>query len=324
MNSIGEAMCLLTDCGQMSSLKKEKIKRRIRKDARKNGWSRQWLRQCDPEWQWRICTARLTLGYLDWEGWHWRNVRGLKIPFDFPKWTGKKTGRLLVFGEQGLGDELLFATCLSELRDYAETITVETEPRIAGILRRTFPDMHFFSRIDIEDGSWAEEFDAQVPIGDLPTYFRRSQESFPVFRYVPDPERVAEMRSLVSERGWATGISWKGRQGCLDPKDLPEGVSLQYGESHPEIEEPPIDLKDDIEGVFALCHVLDRVVTVPTTVAHLSAFAGTKTDVVMPPRYSGEVDNACNWRWGLGRTMPWHDTATIYRSLDDFRRNAPG
>lgn len=314
MNSIAEAMCLLTDCGAMSRIQKDKIKRRIRKDARKHGWSKEWLRQCDPEWQWRICTARLTLGYLDWEGWWWRNVRGLKIPFHFPPWDGGRTGKLLVFGEQGLGDELMFSSCLPDLRPYADHITVETEPRIAPILKRNFPDMTFVTREDVEDGSWAEGFDAQVPIGDLPTWFRRSRDAFPEFRLSPDPQRVEAMEPY---RG-RIGISWKGRQGCLDPRDLPEGISLQYGESHPSVPAPDIDLRDDIEGVMALCAVLEKVVTVPTTVAHIACSVGIPVDVIMPPRYSGEVDNACNWRWGLGRTTLWHDTATIYRSLDDY------
>lgn len=247
-------------------------------------------------------------------------------PFDYPKWRGEKVNRLLILGEQGIGDEVMFASCFNEVKDYAKEVWIECEPRLAGLFKRSFPWAHIVGREDYRDNSWVKEpFDAKAYFGDLCKRFRKSKKDFGGEAYLtPDPEKVEKWSYL---KGY-TAISWRGRQGRLDPEKIKQNkaVSLQYsGEQIGNIEQPEwcevpdIDLHDDIEDVFAILANVDRLVCVPTSVLHFAGSMGVPVDVIMTPG-EGEANNALNWRFGMSREMLWHSSVTVYRNYADYRR----
>jgi hypothetical protein len=318
-----EAMKLIATEGMESPLKAKMVRRQIDRDARRNGWTDAMIHTMDPEWQWRVCCARLQMGLLDWEGWEWRNARAGHDPFPFPIWRGEKVGKLLIYGEQGVGDEVMFAQCFEDVREWADEVVIECEPRLAPIFRRSFPWAEVHGRSDLRDGSWIERADAKVLMGDLCKLFRRSEESFRPGAYlVPDPEKVEFWRETLpgSEKfpGYV-GVSWRGRQGVVEPSelDLHDGrllVNLQYdGEA---FWTPPIDLREDLEDVFAILSLCEEVITVPNTLAHMAGALGVPGRVWLVP--SVEVNNALNWRWF--HMERWHQSLTVY----DFRRVPSG
>lgn len=301
--SVVEAMKLIATEGMNESpLKVSRIKKQIERDARRNNWTDAMIHTLHPEWQWRICCARLQMGYLDWEGWEWRNARAGHDPFDFPRWKGEDVDKLLIYGEQGVGDEIMFAQCFP---DVPVPSVVECEPRLASIFSRSFPHMEFHGRKDLRDGDWIDDADAKVLMGDLCRLYRRKESDFRPGAYLyPDPEKVRYWTPRLPRD--PVGVSWRGRQGVIDPEEIEsEGtlVNLQYddrGESN--YWTPDIDLKEDLEDVFAIVSLCRKVITVPNTLAHIAGSLGVAGDVIKAPSF--EVNNALNWRWS--HIHRWH------------------
>lgn len=288
------------------------------------------------DWKFKISVARLTMGIYDWEGWEYRDLRKGMIPYDLPGWRGEAC-KLLVFGEQGIGDEVIFASCIPDVLKSGCDVTLECDPRLESIFNRSFPikavGRPSYSDVIIST-SRAVDHPFKVPIkhdcekmtaiGDLPRYFRRKKEDFPGTPYLTVDEKQIER--FKGFRGYK-GLSWRGRTGQYYPEDLLKDgpwVSLQYDskEALPEqIEVPDLDLKDDIEGILGLLYNLDYLISVPTTVVHLAGSIGKKTEVIMPKRQTTSVDNPLNWRYGLGSKMDLYQSHRVFRNLNEWKLN---
>jgi len=153
----------------------------------------------------------------------------------FAAWTGGslKRTRLLVRAEQGIGDQILFASVIPELAKRAlsdgGSLILECEPRLAPLFARSFPDVAVRpSAIKTVGGVPSAEYgwlksaggaNAAILMGTLPKYLRGSREDFPnPHRFlVPDPAETARWRRLFerqSEGRKILGISWRsGRTG---------------------------------------------------------------------------------------------------------------
>lgn len=298
---------------QDSQLKKAYIVKKLNKDAKDPKWENSMRSTLDDEWMLRLCMANLMNGNYDWEGWGLRNPRDGLIPNLAPWWDGKPVDKLLILGEQGLGDEILFASMFNEVG--AERITVECDKRLTGIFSANFPEIEFVGRKHYKKGFWGTDdtwasnrkWDAQVLMGDLPTWYRRKKADFP-----DKPYLTAEPDSRYIGR---TGVSWIGRQGAIKPSYT--DLSLQYGVSdHLGMDVPEIDLKDDISGLFSVIAGLDKIISVPTTVVHIAGALGVPCEVVMPKSGMnhggfGKVNNSLNWRINEKRGMDWHSSVKL-------------
>lgn len=313
--SLAEAMKLIATEGMKSEFQIRKIKKKIDRYSRKNGWDEALFHSLDPEWQWRVCCARLQLGHLDWKGWEWRDPRPIRR--DLPLWRGE-SGRVLLHKEQGLGDEIMFASCVPDLLKSDIDITWECDDRLKDIFKRSFPN------IDVVGGEIPDkDYDYRLPIGHLPTIYRTRKESFIDKPYlIPDQELAEKWGGWLKDKP-KVGMAWKGRQGYIPPMDLMDDpvVNLQYGNIDvPEnVICPPIDLTNSIDDVFAIVANLDRVVCVPNSILHIAGSIGVKCDVVLSPG-TGEVNNALNWRFGMNNRMNFHPSVTVHRSLHAYKR----
>jgi tetratricopeptide (TPR) repeat protein len=259
----------------------------------------------------------------------------------FPAWDGSSlSGRtLLVYREQGLGDEIMFASCLPQVIGAAAHCVIECEPRLLGIFRRSFPAATVFA--STPDGVLPREvtdrvIDFATPAGSVPRFLRKEVDDFPRHDgYLKaDPQRIARWRERLSslEPGIKVGISWAGgvrktRRGLRSlPLDawlpilrLPGAsfVSLQYTanagddaaacrERHGARIEHWNAAVEDYEETAALVCALDLVVSVCTAVIHLAGALGRPVWIMAP--YSPE------WRYGFsGDTMPWYPSARVFR-----------
>lgn len=330
---------------QDSPLKMKKAIKEIRRDSRRYNWTDDTIETLPSEWQWRLCTARLQLGVMDWRGWQWRNSRQGMDPFDIPKWDlglpiypavpelrePAPVDNLLVYSEQGIGDQIMFAQGLRYVLPYAKEVTLEIEPRLAPAFERAFPEIRVHPLKDLRDSSWvkAGEFDAKALMGDVVARFVRNPDKLLKGPYLsPDPEKVAYWKTWLSqyERPWV-GFSWVGRQGYIPPAIGTGWVDLQYGDYESEgLIQPPIDKKEDIEDIFAITSLMDKVVCVPNTLAHIAGSLGVPTDVISVLG-TGQVHNGVNWRWGMpgDRKMKWHPSIKVYRSVKEWGQiNLPG
>jgi tetratricopeptide (TPR) repeat protein len=259
--------------------------------------------------------------------------------FPFPRWRGEPLAgkTVLVSAEQGLGDEIMFASCLAELLAMAGRCIIECNPKLAAIFARSFPAATVVAAEERVLPSWLAglgEVDFQVAAGSLPGVFRRSVDRFPGRAFLkPDPAKVARWRRELARLGDGpkVGISWRGGSvrtrtvarsiGLADWApilDVPgcRFVSLQYGDVEEEVRElnaggtRRVEVwqasLDDYDETAALVCALDLVVTVCTALVHLSGGLGQHAWVLVP--------SIPEWRYGLeGDRMPWYGSVQLIR-----------
>jgi tetratricopeptide (TPR) repeat protein/ADP-heptose:LPS heptosyltransferase len=238
-------------------------------------------------------------------------------------------GRVLLIGEQGVGDVVMFASILPDLLATAREVTLLCEPRLHRLLGASFPNLALLA-----PGAPLPACDHVVPLGSLARLFR-GRGKFPGTRYLAAPKaaraRWAERLGPKSGR-LRVGISWRGGLAAtgraarsmqlsdLRPLlELPgcEFVSLQYGDVRDEVAREnatlpapirlfPAEDISDFEDLGALVETLDLVVSVTTAVVHVAGALGKPT-LVMVPR-------PAEWRYGsAGDTMPWYGSARLFR-----------
>ncbi|HEY0833601.1 MAG TPA: tetratricopeptide repeat protein, partial [Azospirillum sp.] len=249
-----------------------------------------------------------------------------------PPWQGEDLAgkRILVWREQGIGDEILFASCLPDLVARAGRVIVECDPRLVPLFARAFPS----ADVRPATGDTPPPVDFHTPAGTLARWLRPAIGAFPAQPAFlsADPARVARWRNrldalgpgLTVGIGWRSGLMTAERRGAYTRLDdwgpifaVPgvRFVNLQYDDCAAEIEEvearfgvaihrwPDLDLKDDLDGVAALMANLDLVIAPATSVAELAAALGTPT-----------------WRFGatdwtqLGTAArPWFPAMRLFR-----------
>lgn len=258
-----------------------------------------------------------------------------------PPWDGdfSVSGHLLVMREQGLGDEIMFASCYPELLDHAGPCFIECDPRLEKLFARSFPRAVFCPLADLHTTAQTNpgpEIAARVYAGSLPGFLRNDRRAFPEHNgYLkPDPQRTAHWRRRVEAlgAGLKVGISWRGGtvfthrarrtpplRSLLPLLSVPGvcWINLQYGDRASDIAELQsagaagiMDWPDAIDGDYdetaALVDNLDLVISVCTSVVHLAGALG-KPAWVMTARVP-------EWRYGLHATsMPWYPAVRLFR-----------
>jgi len=263
--------------------------------------------------------------------------RNERVYGDEPRWDGAKGKCVVAYGEQGLGDEISFASCIPDLtRDCSETV-IECDARLAGLFRRSFPKANVYGTRFKGVIDWADKHhpEGRVAFGSLPKYYRTKAEDFPGTPYlVADPERRLQWRALLDSLGDKPkiGIAWQGgsnrtgksRRSVSLESLLPllrqnaTFISLQYRDPSAEIEAleeshgikvhhwPRAAEAVDYDETAALVAELDIVVSVTTAVIHLSG-ALCVPALVLTPKHP-------RWFYGLtGDSVPWYKSVKLIR-----------
>ena len=284
------------------------------------------------------------------EGWPLLEFRGkllghveLHGRFALPRWAGEPIAgkSLLVYAEQGLGDEIVFASCLPDLARTGARCIVECDQRLEGMFRRSFPHVEIKGGDRRKPEEWFDALDPkpdlQVGAGSLPKFFRRSLAEFPRHSgYLkPDFERVEVWRRRLRSLGAAlcVGISWKGglvRTGelrrtlslerlapILRQRDI-AFVSLQYTEARADLARLHAahgirvlhwqETIDSYEDTAALVCALDGVLSVCTALVHLSGALGRPVWVMAP--------HSPGWRYRIGERNPWYPSVELFEQRD--------
>jgi len=260
---------------------------------------------------------------------------------NLPRWTGEANGMTLIaYGEQGIGDEISFASCVPDLQR-ENTVIIECDHRLTNLFKRSFKCDVYGTRYKKAKIEWPLQYpiDATVAMGSLPGFYRNDLSDFPGTPYLTaDPERRVQWRALLDSLGPKpkVGIAWTGGlartstlRRSLDIEDLlpvlrqdATFVSLQYKDC-PEIEavEERHGIKihhwkhamqtDDYDDTAALVAELDLVITVQQSAVHLAGALGVPCWAL--------INKAPLWRYGLtGTEMPWYKAVKLYRQRDKW------
>lgn len=251
-------------------------------------------------------------------------------------WDGEDEAKVFVWKEQGLGDQIMYASMLSEVSEKSKGLVVECDERLIPIYERSFPnDIKF---INNQNNISELDYDHQIAIGSLPKHLRKNLEDFTHVAngwLKADPHRKNDLRKklLKNERDRIIGVSWftkstlkEARKRNIPLVELMESlkqvsatfVSLQYGDTDDELRTVSdqldieivnvndIDFYKDIDGLAALISACDVVVSIDNTTVHLAGALGVDTRVLL--------SNVAEERWGTsGLDSYWYEALHLYR-----------
>jgi Tfp pilus assembly protein PilF len=302
------------------------------------------------EIRWHRSLLMLLLGDFKqgWQEYEWRWVQetARKRAFIQPLWDGSDITKqnILIYGEQGVGDEIMFASCFNDIISRAGHTVIDCDRRLAPLFQRSFPEASVHGGPQDTDISWLDQIespDIRIPSGSLPRFLRKNRtDYFPQGRYlVCDPTDEADWRSRFSRLGakYIVGISWKSGnvsksqlrsthllqwQAVLSIADV-AFVNLQYGDCKGELqylrEEAGLTVHDwpdanpmlDLDNFAAQISALDLVISIDNSTAHMSGALAVPTWIVQP--YAPE------WRWGINK-----EDSYWYPDIRQFHQQAIG
>jgi tetratricopeptide (TPR) repeat protein len=269
-------------------------------------------------------------GWRSYE-WRWKNARRLGIgevrDFKQPLWLGNEPlagKRLLLHSEQGLGDTIQFCRFASLCAALGATVVLEAPRALLGLLENLDGVSELVSK-----GGPLPSFDYHCPLMSLPLAFGTTLDTVPApAKYLrSDPAKVAQWHQMLGERARPRiGLTWSGNPN--NPMDQRRSIRLadwvahlppeyQYFQLQTEVREADetaldstpflfsVDLQD-FADTAAVCECMDLVVSVDTSLVHLSGALGLRTWALLA--------YAPDWRWMRDRTdSPWYPSLKLYR-----------
>jgi tetratricopeptide (TPR) repeat protein len=293
-------------------------------------------------------------GWANYEArWHFREVHRRPRTFRQPRWRGEplKGRRVLLHGEQGLGDTIQFCRYATLVAARGGVPILQVQAAVERLMS-SLPlvraghaeiDLLGFRRNGLPD--YNPHFDLECPLLSLPAVFETTIETVPwPGAYLgADPELVSTMHMRFPDlwlndgsrtRPLRVGFAWAGNpcykadsQRSMKLKALLPllrvpgitWISLQKGLAAEQLADLPGDIRvwdgssrdTDLAETAALMATLDLVITTDTCIAHLAGATGKPIWILLP--------HLSDWRWMQEiETTPWYPTARL------FRQSAPG
>ncbi len=239
---------------------------------------------------------------------------------------GGKT--VLVYAEQGLGDEIQFMRYIPLLAEVGANIVIECHKELSGLLHSVEGVKHL-----IIQGEQLPEFDLQCPLLNLPLIFNTTLENIP--NKVPylsvNPHLIQQWKYKIQidSSNFKVGLVWQGNPKHKNDRNrsipfnlfsafaqLPNITfySLQKGKGSEQSKNTPIGMKfldlteeiNDLSDTGALIENLDLIISVDTSIVHLAGALGKPVWTLLP--------FAPDWRWMLNRQdSPWYPTMRLFR-----------
>jgi len=282
------------------------------------------------------------------EGWKNLDARWKSNKFDSarlktskPNWFPSKGKDLLVWSEQGVGDQILYCSMLNAVRKDVDDLLVMADARLIPLLERGMPHINFCPQNVKVKG-----IDSQIPMGSIGGHYIAVADDIPRTRSVgylkSDAERVAALRAKlgISDTDFVVGLSWESAAPKIgDHKSVPlpeianelfaipnvRVISLQYTNPFKQIYDyeaetgnrieivPSIDNRNDLDGLAALIDCCDVVVSVSNATAHLSGALNKPTLLLNGNKL---------WFWGNTKyTGPYYCESLWYPSVKIFDRD---
>jgi hypothetical protein len=291
-----------------------------------------------PQSHMKLAQALLLTGEFaeGWDEYEWRyqipGAQPLMPKSDRPQWDGAPLGdkRLLLIGDQGFGDVIMFARYVPWALERCSNVLIACSAEMQPTLARMFPSVKITT-------NWGEigTFEAYCPFSGLPKRQGTRVDSIPaaVPYLFADPAKVAEWRDKLDAQVPAglkrIGIAWAGRPthnndfnrtvtlSAFQPIGEVPGValvSLQKGEGMSQIADwrgpaPLVDFGSQVqtfEDTMAVIEHLDLLIIVDTAIGHIAGAMNRPVWVMIP--------FAPDWRWLAGRPdTPWYPSMRLFR-----------
>jgi hypothetical protein len=285
-----------------------------------------------PMAHWNLGIAELELGNWEsgWEHheWGYKTMPPMRIHRgrELPEWDGSP-GKVWVYGEQGIGDEIMFASMIPDLLKTNEVV-FECHQRLQTLFKKSF-GIECIGTREEKETPWVKDHNPQwrISVASLGKFFRKNRESFPGTPYL-------KAEPLETPKKYRVGISWTGglKPGRIATRAVPlpwwdsilandcEFVSLQYTDCEADLQAvekkgfsiktyPEVTAHDYYETA-RLVKSCDLVISVCTSVIHLAGALGVPCWVMTP--------NKPAWRYGVSGGMPWYRSVRLYRQKDDW------
>jgi Flp pilus assembly protein TadD len=290
-----------------------------------------------------LCQGRLAEGWTEYL-WRFRRPesRTLHAAFPYPFWQGEQLeGRkLLVWTEQGPGDEILLGSMIPDLLERGIKLVLVCSPRLAPLFRRSFKNCTVIANDRLQRVHDPENRpDVQASFSHLGQILRPTVDAFPrrADFLTAKPDLRLKLRMSYQSGNADTklvGIAWHSANAAAEKhKSVPlenwgpilsmpdvRFVSLQYGNAKTDIrdanrafgceivEDKSVDPLKDIDSFAAQVAAMDHVVSVSNTTVHVSGSLGVPTSTLVPAAY-GRI-----WYWFLDRAeSPWYPSMRLFR-----------
>lgn len=282
------------------------------------GWNEhvwRW-RKREFRWLWRDCTAPV------WDG-------------------GDPTGKtMLLWGEQGIGEEIMYAGMVPDMVEAGVDVVLECEPRLVPLFERSFDGIDCIARsLDDTPAIGDRHIDCHIATGDLGRWLRPRFDSFPTrpsfLTADANARDAARARYQRPDGGLVVGLSWYSRNpdmgweksiGLEDWRPLLEipgltFVDLQYGDTSAQrqafeaetgihiVHDESIDQLADLDGFAAQVAAMDLVISISNTTVHMAGALGVPTWVLLSA--------VPLWRWFQDRQdSPWYPSLRLFRQQE--------
>ncbi|MDC1383565.1 tetratricopeptide repeat protein, partial [Candidatus Puniceispirillum sp.] len=264
----------------------------------------------------------------DWR-WKRKGLSCLKRGYSQPLWLGKEDLRgktILLCWEQGLGDTIQFSRYVKEVSKLGCRVALEVQKPL-------FELMKGIMGVDelIEDGGDLPIFDYYCPLMSLPLALGTTIETIPAgkFYFRSTDDKLTEWSERLGVKSQPrVGIVWSGS--AIHKKDHNRSIALEpllgaisgnYELVSLQKEVREVDLITlerskyvkhfgadiyDFADTAALCELMDIIVSVDTSVAHLAGTLGKPINLLLP--YNPD------FRWFLDRNdSPWYPSMKLFR-----------
>jgi len=296
-------------------------------------------------------------GYKNFESrWQWREFPSKRRLFDAPQWNGESLEgkNLLVWREQGIGDEVRYASLLQDLKEQNAHVTFECSPKLKPVWEHSFPWLNVTEEghLNCINDPQYSTFDYQIPVASLANVLRPTIQSYdelqtPWIKREEKAEQYTRDKLGVASEEMLVGLCWRSSNqiasrdkyflSCEQLKPLAEfsntrWLNVQYDAHQHEIDEfrnfgmkmhhfTDVDQKEDIATACKLLGACDLVISIGGSVADLAGGLGVPM-IYMTARNSEVYLGTDYVPWFQNCKSypidPFKGSATIERVVNDF------
>ncbi|MCG8545891.1 MAG: tetratricopeptide repeat protein [Alphaproteobacteria bacterium] len=285
-----------------------------------------------------LLNRRVEEGWPEYD-WRWRREDHEARPFAQPRWNGEALAgkTILVWGDEGAGDEILFASLLPEVIAAAGRCIIECDRRLVPLFARTLHRAEIVPRSTPPHVSATDpSIDLQTPFSELPRWLRPNlfEAPKPAEPYLQADAKLTDAcRNRYKARGGAliVGIAWASGNLLRPERNAPlvlwdpiltqpglTFVSLQYGDHDAEMAETrdrtgvdifadqEIDQFASLDDFGAQVAAVDLVISITNTTVHIAGALGKEVWTMLPYRP--------DWRYQREREdTPWYPHMRLFR-----------
>tara|TARA_B100000700_G_scaffold329329_1_gene450584 strand:+ start:1859 stop:3547 length:1689 start_codon:yes stop_codon:yes gene_type:complete len=270
-------------------------------------------------------SKRFKEGWNKYE-WRWKVGEKQKLVTSKPEWKENNNGRVLLWAEQGIGDEILFASLIPEFQEKVDQLILKVDKRLIPLFKRSFNKSIIY--IDKNSHINEDKYDYQIGMGSLPKFLRNSDNSFRKGKKAylkADKGKTKLFRDRLNHSSFKKiiGISWRSdsivnKQKSMTLEEFIIGiyspnlcfVNLQYGDNKEEInnikekyninifELNEVDLFYNIDGLASIISACDLVISIENMIHTLTGALGIESKILLTRNclyFNGLNDTKSYW-----------------------------